>query len=304
MTSFKWAGRDDGEDGLAARRVYHCCAESGRHAILGFCSDEGVRRNQGRTGARHGPDAIRKALSNLPIPPDFPTFTDVGNICVTDNNLEYAQERLRDAIALALTNHEAVLVLGGGHETAYGSYQGVRAANPAARIGILNFDAHLDIRNIGPNGPSSGTPFNQIRALDPTGFDYLCIGVAAESNTQALFNRAAEWGIKIVSDQEVLETRNTAFSEIDALVKRNDLIYLTIDLDVLPHYQAPGVSCPAVRGIELSVLQSFIKHCLSSAKFNQCTLPVCDIVELCPDHDPQGMTAKTAAILANQLLQR
>ena len=35
-------------------------------ALLGFASDEGVRRNQGRTGAAKGPSSIRKELRNLP----------------------------------------------------------------------------------------------------------------------------------------------------------------------------------------------------------------------------------------------
>ncbi|MEC7181210.1 MAG: formimidoylglutamase, partial [Bdellovibrionota bacterium] len=33
-------------------------------ALLGFCSDEGVRRNQGRVGSKDGPLALRKALRN------------------------------------------------------------------------------------------------------------------------------------------------------------------------------------------------------------------------------------------------
>ena len=36
-------------------------------ALLGFSSDEGVRRNQGRSGAKEGPLALRQALVNMPI---------------------------------------------------------------------------------------------------------------------------------------------------------------------------------------------------------------------------------------------
>src|SRR3546814_18713761 len=35
-------------------------------ALVGFASDEGVRRNHGRAGAVEGPSALRKAISNLP----------------------------------------------------------------------------------------------------------------------------------------------------------------------------------------------------------------------------------------------
>lgn len=302
MSEFHWTGRDDSEDGPAARRVYHCHTAGGRHAIIGFESDEGVRRNQGRVGARDGPNAIRGPLAGLPIPADFPTFTDHGNIAVLGEELEQGQRLLGEAIVAAMQTHDRVLVLGGGHETAFGSFLGLRGAEPDAQIGILNFDAHLDIRQIGANGPSSGTPFNQIRDREGDDFDYLCIGVAVESNTQALFARAADWGVRMIMDYTLTESLADARHEIDALIERNDIIYLTIDLDVLPHYQAPGVSCPAVRGVPFSTIQTLVHYCLEGVQKQERRLPVCDIVELNPHHDHQQMTAKTAAILARQLL--
>ena len=36
-------------------------------ALLGFASDEGIRRNAGRLGAAQGPGALRNALANLPV---------------------------------------------------------------------------------------------------------------------------------------------------------------------------------------------------------------------------------------------
>ena len=54
-----------------------------------------------------------------------------------------------------------VIVIGGGHETAWGHFQGL--AHPNKDIAILNFDAHFDLRPL-INGQlgSSGTPFRQI----------------------------------------------------------------------------------------------------------------------------------------------
>ena len=61
MAPFAWSGRSDG-DGLAHRRFWGVVAEpgSGRPAdaaLVGFASDEGVRRNRGRVGAADGPAA-------------------------------------------------------------------------------------------------------------------------------------------------------------------------------------------------------------------------------------------------------
>src|SRR6185369_12077806 len=72
------------------------------------------------------------------------------------------------------------LVLGGGHETAWGSFAGILvAARPDWRIGVINVDAHFDLR------------------ADSRPFHYLCLGVSEASNTAALFERAdylgADW---------------------------------------------------------------------------------------------------------------
>ena len=51
-------------------------------AVLGFASDEGVRRNGGRTGAVAGPFALRAVLSNSPVMDDSFLY-DAGNVHAT-----------------------------------------------------------------------------------------------------------------------------------------------------------------------------------------------------------------------------
>jgi formiminoglutamase (EC 3.5.3.8) len=47
-------------------------------ALLGFVCDEGVRRNQGRTGAAEGPQAIRQALANMASHAGHERLVDMG----------------------------------------------------------------------------------------------------------------------------------------------------------------------------------------------------------------------------------
>ena len=129
-------------------------------AVIGFACDAGVTRNKGRPGAAQGPDALRIALTNLAAPENHRPFTDLGDIAVSDDDLEAGQEKLADHLSAALTVHDRIIVLGGGHETAFGSFSGIRKAHPNQKIGIINLDAHLDLRLIGENGPSSGTPLH------------------------------------------------------------------------------------------------------------------------------------------------
>ncbi len=299
-----WTGRDDSEDGPLARRLYHYAGDSGRRALLGFASEAGVRRNKGHVGARQGPRALRSALAGMAAPTDAGPFADLGDIDVDGDDLEAGQARLGKHVESALRQYERVIVLGGGHETAFGSYLGLRARFADERIGIINLDAHLDLRNAGKAGPSSGTPFNQIRSADPDGFDYLCIGLAEESNTAALFDRAAEWGVRTVMDKALIADPAAANHEIEAIAARSDIIYLTVDIDVLPHYQAPGVSAPAARGVPLATIENVVKTIMAACENTGCPIPLADIVELSPPSDRDDMTAKSAALLVRSLLFR
>ena len=297
----EWTGRSDPEDGSDAIRLHQLVKPDAKRAVIGFACDAGVKRNKGRVGAKDGPAALRQALANLAAPEKALSFADLGDVSVAGDALEAGQETLANMIADALARHERLVVLGGGHETAFASFRGLRQAHPDARIGILNLDAHLDLRLPGEAGGSSGTPFAQIRDLDPAGFDYLCVGYAEEANTQALLKRAKDWGVGLVRDHDLIADPLAAHDGVAALIARNDLIYLTIDIDVLSHFQAPGVSAPAARGVPLSTIEQIIALTLEKAGDR---LALADLVELCPAHDQDGVTAKTAALLARRILMR
>ncbi len=294
-------GRIDPEDGPQARRLWQDVRDDADRAIIGFACEAGVIRNKGRPGAKLGPAAIRNAMANLPSMGGL-EFADLGDIVVDGDDLEHGQEMLSDRVANALATKERLMVLGGGHETAFGSHLGLKQRFSTKRIGIINLDAHLDLRNPGDAGPSSGTPFNQIRNLDPDRFNYLCIGVAEEANTQALFERAKVWGVDFVLDREMVDGSAVFDEKIRLLIERSDIVHLSIDIDVLPHYQAPGVSAPAVRGVPFATIEHILTTVDQLCEQQNTPMPLVDIVEVSPPYDRDGITAKTAAYLARYLL--
>src|SRR6266852_1624347 len=133
----------------------------GRAVIIGFPQDEGVQRNQGRAGAAEAQDAIRHWLYRL-TPCDVPSSIDLadqppldlGNVRIS-GNLEQSQHDLADVVAAVLQAGAVPVILGGGHETAYGHYLGYVAAG--RKVGIVNLDAHLDVRPIDERGGHSGS---------------------------------------------------------------------------------------------------------------------------------------------------
>jgi len=300
-----WQGRVDPEPDSARwhQRILPWRAGSVPGVVLvGFACDEGVRRNKGRVGAAAGPLAIRKALASLAWHQQRPVY-DAGDITCPDGDLESAQARLAVRVSEVLAEGHQPIVLGGGHEVAYGSWTGLAtymgSGGVVPRIGIVNFDAHFDLRDTA-NGPSSGTPFAQIAAqctMRGWPFHYACLGISRASNTQALFARAAALGVWVREDHEIREsTLPQIATELDAFVAECDVLYLTLDIDVLPAAEAPGVSAPAAHGVSLPLLEPLLARLCKSGK-----LRVIDLAELNPSHDIDGRTARTAARLIHRL---
>ena len=89
---------------------------------------------------------------------------------IVGRDLEADQERLGPSARAAFGAGAVPIVLGGGHETAYGHFLG--HVHAQRRVAILNWDAHPDVRPMDDSQGSSGTPFRQ--ALEhPSG---LCRG--------------------------------------------------------------------------------------------------------------------------------
>ncbi|MDH1263127.1 formimidoylglutamase [Pseudomonas sp. GD03944] len=302
-----WQGRTDPEPDSARwhQRIQPLHSDSPPGvALIGFASDEGVRRNHGRVGAAAAPLAIRKALANLAWHRQGPAY-DSGDVVCADSDLEGAQARLCRQVCAVLDAGHLPVVLGGGHEVAYGSWLGIaehRAASAEAavpRIGIINFDAHFDLRDPA-HAHSSGTPFAQIAeqcAARGWPFLYACLGVSRASNTRALFQRAAELDVLVREDHEIRESSLLDIShELGAFLAGCDAIYLTIDIDVLPACEAPGVSAPAARGVPLALLEPLLERVRDSGK-----LRLVDLAELNPEHDIDNRTARVAARLVHLL---
>lgn len=312
-----WRGRIDAEDGSTGLRwhqMVECIDLAARglpalediqtgFALIGFRCDEGVRRNKGRTGAVDGPEAIRTASVNFAwhFNKNHVRLLDCGDVVCEDNKLEEAQEELSDRIKLIIQEGYYPLILGGGHEVSFGGFKGVsndkRFKDKA--IGIINFDAHFDLRDFSEQA-SSGTPFLQIAELCSTNqkpFRYMSLGIQPQSNTETLFRKANELKVEYVLGNDLIEQNvpNIEYA-ITKYINKSNGIYLTVDLDVFDISNAPGVSAPAVPGIDKKVMLRVLKIILDSGK-----VVACDIAEMNPAFDSDGRTANLAAFLLYEI---
>ncbi|MDV8064907.1 formimidoylglutamase [Rhodococcus sp. IEGM 1366] len=303
-----WTGRSDGLSPEHLRwhqavQPHSADIPPGDCLLIGFSSDEGVRRNKGRRGAAHGPAALRSALSSMALAEPL-VLQDAGTVVVSGENLEAGQTALGTAVCMALDDGHFPVVLGGGHEIAYGTYLGVAGAAlraPDTVLGILNLDAHFDLR--ADLIPSSGTPFCQIaedEAAADTSHRYAVVGISQPSNTTALFDTAHDLGVTyLLDDQCGVADRHHVEHFLDDFLDSVDIVYLTIDLDVLPASVAPGVSAPASYGVPMETIQYVCDRVAKSGK-----LVVLDVAELNPSLDIDNRTARAAARLIHRVVTK
>ena len=297
-----WSGRDDGPGPEHARwhSVMGFAEGEVRDAValIGFASDEGVTLNGGRQGAAKGPGALRAALGGLAVHHSHP-LVDAGTVTTQGTDLEQAQRELSDRIRELAGGGNLTVVLGGGHETSFASHRGVYEA--LGPLQVINFDAHFDLREA--DRPTSGTPFRQIAELVKTGndysdFDYSVFGVSRPSNTAVLFDTARELGVRAVPDTDLVElSPREAAAAAAAAVEGDAPIHLSIDLGVLPAAGAPGVSAPAGFGVPMAHLDAMVTAVAATGR-----VVLVDVVELNPDFDVDGRTAKAAARLISGIV--
>ncbi|UCF38677.1 MAG: formimidoylglutamase [Acidobacteriota bacterium] len=267
-----------------------------RAVIAGFPTDVGVRRNGGRPGASSAPDRIRNFLYRMTPPAELaPSFSqllsqtvDLGNFSVSDD-LEADQQELGELLSRYLADETVVIVLGGGHETSFGHF--LAYALNSTEVEILNFDAHADVRPLKDGHAHSGSPFRQaLEHPSKACRRYTVLGLQPQSNAGTHLEFVREHG-----DYRWAADLNPQSISREFVGKSR--LMVTIDVDVVDQAFAPGVSAPAVGGIEPSVLLASARQAGRSPRVTSI-----DVVEVNPQVDIADQTSRLAAVLVWQFL--
>jgi formiminoglutamase len=264
--------------------------------LLGFPSDEGIARNGGRVGAAAGPAAIRDALGRMTPdvrgPASFAALAartrDLGDVAVT-GDVERDQELLGAALRPHLELGRFAIVLGGGHETAFGHFLGYQRP-----VSILNWDAHADVRELKAGGAHSGSPFRQ--ALEhPSGrcVRYTVAGLQPHAVSAEHLALVQSRGRAVFRDE--LKTSAGVAKLYDHV---GGPLMVSFDLDAVDGAFAPGVSAPSTNGLPAALwLEAAFRAGAAPA------VASADVVELSPPHDQDGQTARLAALTVWQILR-
>lgn len=265
-------------------------------AFIGFCSEQGVKRNKGRTGTALAPDFIRGQMSNLPccFSREVKLF-DAGNILCDEITMEEGQNLLARAVKKILELNLFPIVLGGGHETTFGHFTGLSEYYTDSDMGIINFDAHFDLRPY-DRGASSGSMFKQIADIcgnNDIPYNYMPLGIQQHSNTISLFKTAETLGVDYILAKDITAASYANLIEkIDSFLYKCNNAYITICTDVFSSAFAPGVSATQSFGLDPEVVMPIIKHILRTKKIRGF-----DICEISPRFDQDNTTANLGAVI-------
>ncbi|WP_426181465.1 arginase family protein [Microbacterium sp. TWP3-1-2b2] len=255
------------------------------------------------TGAHATPAAIREALSRysptLMGPPvvDLDAalrIVDAGDVIEPDGDAGIARTVARVSALAAGT--DLVIALGGDNSLTY------PVARGAGANGLITIDAHFDLRD----GVSNGSPVRRLvedapvdERIDPTRI--VQIGIADYANSAAYAQRAADWGIRVITLDELrrrgIEDVAGEAHEIagGAAAAR---IHLDVDVDVADRSAVPGCPASVPGGLAAFELRALVRSLAGDTG-----VVSADIAEVDATADaPDGRTVRLAALCVLELL--
>ncbi|PZV82225.1 formiminoglutamase [Algoriphagus aquaeductus] len=271
--------------------------------ILGYAGEEGVIRNQGRLGTLEGPAAIRKMLGSVAyhLPENLPLL-DYGDIFTINQDLEASHVAISQITLDLLKSHHFPVLIGGGHDLAYAHGRGVQQyiSEKGEKLGIINLDAHFDLRPLADGKAHSGSPFLQLAQEFPDNFHYLALGIQRAANPKSLFQTAEKLNARyLVMEDFRLNNWEYIEEQIIWFLDSVNKVYLSIDLDGFSSAFAPGVSAPSPMGFNPQIAFKVFELIAKSKK-----LISLDVVELNPKYDQDNATARLAARAIEYILRK
>ncbi len=297
-----------------------------RVIILGAPDDLGITYGPGRPGARHGPEAIRRAFYRLTqgFTEDLAQgVVDLGNVALSTNpdpreRLRENHLRLEETVHYLALTGASLILLGGGQDLSYPSVIGYTKAQRHLRgharskrgenletvdwFGLINVDKFLDVRDPELSGLNSGTAFFRILEepdgpVDPKNF--VAFGIQEQHcsprHRAYLLSKEAQ----IVNLEQFWLGRENILNAFDqALTKAGDQTVKTLVSFDMNATTLPGVSDPSPLGLNPGTC------CAMASMAGERGVGLLEICETSPPHDDrQEMTARLAANMMFFFLQ-
>lgn len=250
----------------------------------------------GRPGARYAPSRIREHLYSL-TPFGETRLCDLGDVAIAPGDRVESWRRIVRAVEEASKICRGILVLGGDHSITSAVHPALARAL-GEPLGLLVFDAHLDLRRLS-EGRSSGT---YLKDLLENNRDLVSgvavIGVRAHSNPGYMIGLAERLGIGFFTSEEASEDPEGVSEKALEILSRGRRIYVSFDSDSLDPGQCPGTNSPSPMGLSLREAIKILR--MAGERLE---VAGSDIVEYVPHLDLGDMCGRSLGLVGYEMLR-
>ncbi len=248
-----------------------------------------------RTGARFAPLAIREASLNIEtyslrskIDIEDVNIHDLGDLNVTGDTQE-TLKRLEQVAEELLASKKTPTIIGGEHTITLGAARAI-----SKNFAVLDFDAHLDLRDEYMNLRTSHTTF--MRRLNEQAKPSRIIEIGTRAVCKEELDYAKKASIEFITTQQIREEGiEWTVKKISRLLSNVKRIYLTVDMDVLDPAFVPGVQNPEPDGLCAHMFYDLLSGVIDER------IAAFDVVEVAPPYD-NGVTSIQAAKTVFEIL--
>lgn len=275
-------------------------------AIVGAPFDDAASH---RPGARFGPRAIRDGTyqvgaQSLQLDVDAWRYLDVvdaGDADIVPAWLDRGHALIFEKVLDVARSGAVPIVLGGDHSITWPSASAIAQTHAPHSVGIVHFDAHADTADASWGVLAGhGTPMRRlIESGAVAGRNFVQVGLRGYWPPQEVLDWMHEQGMRWHLMREIEERGAEAVID-DAIAEALDgpeLIYLSVDIDVLDPGMAPGTGTPEPGGMITRELLRAVRRIVGRVR-----LAAMDIVEVSPPFDHADITAMAAHRVAMEAL--
>ncbi len=262
-----------------------------------------------RPGARFGPRAIR---SNAYEPGTYHLdlgieifewleVVDFGDAYCPHADTSASHRNIRERVATVAGRGIVPVILGGDHSITWPAATAVAEHHGFGRVGLIHFDAHADTADtIEGNLASHGTPMRRlVESGAIPGRNFVQIGLRGYWPPAEVFDWMRSQGMRWHLMNEVHERGLAAVAQtaVDEVLEHSDVVYLSIDIDVLDPAFAPGTGTPEPGGLTTADLLRAIRSIVLGTD-----VVGLDVVEVAPAYDHADLTVNAAHRLVFEAL--
>jgi len=263
----------------------------------------------GPRGSREGPAGVREEITygtcyNPEIDVDIAEGIDVvdyGDVDVVQTEVPATHDRVERVLTAITESGVVPFSVGGDHSLTYPTAKATMNAVDG-RVGVINVDAHHDVRHSHGGELSSGTPFRRLLEDESgrlDGENFVELGLSGWHNSKYYLDWVRDVGAEVITAREIHRdgVDPAVDRALDAATDGTEAVFVSVDIDVLDAGASAGTCAPSPGGL--------LPWQLLELVFRLCRHPTVrggDLMEVAPPLDATGATTAIGAAVATQFL--